>query len=108
MRRLPPFASRVLTPRPLRWFAAALLFVLAAMPDAARADCAAFGLTVLCQPPGTNGFDAGATNGYTVTVKKGWRGPEADRAFLRQIHVGACGPFSTCRWARPRWPPPSW
>jgi hypothetical protein len=45
-----------------------------------------------------NAFDFSGVvlaNGYTVTVKKGWRGPEADRAFLRQIHVGACGPFST-------------
>lgn len=45
-----------------------------------------------------NAFDfAGAVlaNGYTVTVKRGWRGGDADRAFLRQIHVGACGPFST-------------
>ncbi|WP_099557930.1 extensin family protein [Hartmannibacter diazotrophicus] len=34
-------------------------------------------------------------NGYTVTVKSGWRGSEADRAFLRQVHYGACGPFKT-------------
>ncbi len=45
-----------------------------------------------------NAFDfAGVVlaNGYTVTVKRGWRGAEADRAFLRQIHVGACGVFKT-------------
>lgn len=45
-----------------------------------------------------NAFDfAGVVlaNGYTVTVKRGWRGAEADRAFLRQIHVGACGVFRT-------------
>jgi hypothetical protein len=45
-----------------------------------------------------NAFDfAGVVlaNGYTVTVRKGWRGDEADRAFLRQVHAGACGPFTT-------------
>lgn len=45
-----------------------------------------------------NAFDFSGVvlaNGYTVTVKKGWRGTEQDRAFLRQIHAGACGPFST-------------
>lgn len=45
-----------------------------------------------------NAFDlAGVVlaNGYVVTVKKGWRGSEADRAFLRQITAGACGPFTT-------------
>ncbi|WP_237154439.1 extensin-like domain-containing protein [Oryzibacter oryziterrae] len=45
-----------------------------------------------------NAFDfAGVTlaNGYTVTVKKGWRGNETDRAFLREIDAGACGPFTT-------------
>ncbi|WP_075215424.1 extensin family protein [Mongoliimonas terrestris] len=45
-----------------------------------------------------NAFDVGGfvlANGYTVTVKKGWRGSPADRAFLRQVHAGACGPFTT-------------
>jgi hypothetical protein len=45
-----------------------------------------------------NAFDfAGVTlaNGYTVTVKKGWRGNETDRAFLREVDAGACGPFTT-------------
>jgi hypothetical protein len=45
-----------------------------------------------------NAFDfAGATlaNGYTVMVKTGWYGSAADRAFLREITAGACGPFTT-------------
>lgn len=45
-----------------------------------------------------NAFDfAGVVlaNGYSVSVKRGWRGDPADRAFLREILVGACGPFTT-------------
>jgi len=45
-----------------------------------------------------NAFDfAGVVlaNGYVVTVKKGWYGNATDRAFLRQIAAGACGPFTT-------------
>lgn len=34
-------------------------------------------------------------DGRSVSVLKGWRGAAADRAFLRQIHRGACGMFST-------------
>lgn len=45
-----------------------------------------------------NAFDfAGVrlANGYEVTVKAGWQGSAADRAFLRDITAGACGPFTT-------------
>lgn len=45
-----------------------------------------------------NAFDfAGVVlaNGYVVTVKKGWNGNATDRAFLREITFGACGPFTT-------------
>lgn len=45
-----------------------------------------------------NAFDfAGVVlaNGYSVTVKKGWRGNPVDRAFLREVTRGACGPFTT-------------
>lgn len=35
------------------------------------------------------------SNGYTVTVKKGWRGNAIDRAFLREVTRGACGAFTT-------------
>lgn len=45
-----------------------------------------------------NAFDfAGAVlaNGYVVTVKQGWYGNPTDRAFLREITFGACGPFTT-------------
>ncbi|WP_181708061.1 extensin family protein [Chthonobacter rhizosphaerae] len=45
-----------------------------------------------------NAFDVGGfvlANGYTVTIRKGWRGAEADRAFLRQVHAGACNHFTT-------------
>jgi hypothetical protein len=34
-------------------------------------------------------------DGRTVSVKKDWRGTEADRSFLRTAHAGACGPFTT-------------
>lgn len=34
-------------------------------------------------------------DGRTVTVKSGWRGTHADGAFLRTVHQGACGVFST-------------
>lgn len=34
-------------------------------------------------------------DGRTVSVLKDWRGAEADRAFLRTVHAGACGPFTT-------------
>jgi hypothetical protein len=34
-------------------------------------------------------------DGRTVSVLKGWRGDEAERAFLRLAHAGACGPFTT-------------
>ncbi len=45
-----------------------------------------------------NAFDfAGVvlSNGYTVTVKKGWYGNATDRAFLREVARGACGAFTT-------------
>lgn len=45
-----------------------------------------------------NAFDfAGVelSNGYTVTVKKGWYGNPTDRAFLREVTRGACGAFTT-------------
>lgn len=45
-----------------------------------------------------NAFDfAGVklANGYVVTVKGGWYGSSADRAFLRDVTAGACGPFTT-------------
>lgn len=34
-------------------------------------------------------------DGRRVNVKRGWRGSEADREFLRTIFVGACGQFGT-------------
>ncbi len=34
-------------------------------------------------------------NGHSVTVRNGWRGDSRDRAFLRAVHGGACGPFKT-------------
>ena len=34
-------------------------------------------------------------DGRVVTVKKGWRGSERERRFLRYIHRGACEHFST-------------
>ncbi|MFT5507314.1 MAG: hypothetical protein ACI89J_000378 [Hyphomicrobiaceae bacterium] len=34
-------------------------------------------------------------DGRVVTVKKGWRGSEGERRFLRYIHRGACEHFST-------------
>ncbi|MBS1182745.1 MAG: hypothetical protein H6Q99_2625 [Proteobacteria bacterium] len=45
-----------------------------------------------------NAFDfAGIvlSNGYSVTVKKGWNGNATDRAFLREVTRGACGAFTT-------------
>lgn len=34
-------------------------------------------------------------NGSSVTVKRGWRGSERERRFLRYVHRGACEHFST-------------
>jgi hypothetical protein len=34
-------------------------------------------------------------DGRVVTVKAGWHGTEAERAFLRSVHRGACGHFTT-------------
>jgi hypothetical protein len=34
-------------------------------------------------------------DGRTVSVLKDWRGAEPDRTFLRTVHAGACGPFTT-------------
>jgi hypothetical protein len=34
-------------------------------------------------------------NGQVVTVKRGWRGPESHRRFLRYVRRGACEHFST-------------
>jgi hypothetical protein len=34
-------------------------------------------------------------DGQVVTVKAGWRGPPAERAFLRAVHGGACTVFTT-------------
>ncbi|WP_181703977.1 extensin family protein [Chthonobacter albigriseus] len=45
-----------------------------------------------------NAFDVAGfvlADGRTVSIKKGWRGDETDRAFLREVHAGACGPFTT-------------
>lgn len=45
-----------------------------------------------------NAVDIGGftlTNGRYVSVLDGWRGSAADRRFLRAVHDGACGTFST-------------
>lgn len=34
-------------------------------------------------------------DGHVVTVKGGWYGDERERAFLRAVHRGACGEFTT-------------
>lgn len=34
-------------------------------------------------------------DGHVVTVKGGWRGTEAEQAFLREVFVGACQRFTT-------------
>lgn len=34
-------------------------------------------------------------DGRVVTVKGGWSGDARDRSFLRAVHAGACGPFTT-------------
>ena len=34
-------------------------------------------------------------NGRDVTVRRGWRGEEDERAFLREVFLGACRGFST-------------
>ncbi|GJE25583.1 extensin-like domain-containing protein [Methylobacterium organophilum] len=34
-------------------------------------------------------------DGHVITVKGGWRGTEAEQAFLREVFVGACARFST-------------
>ncbi len=34
-------------------------------------------------------------NGRTITVKAGWNGDGAERAFLRYLHKGACDTFTT-------------
>ena len=34
-------------------------------------------------------------DGYVVTVKGGWRGTEAEQAFLREVFLGACNHFTT-------------
>lgn len=34
-------------------------------------------------------------DGRVVTVKDGWSGDSRDRSFLRAVHAGACGPFTT-------------
>ncbi|MGE0629961.1 MAG: extensin family protein [Hyphomicrobiaceae bacterium] len=35
------------------------------------------------------------TDGRFISVKSGWFGDERDRAFLRQVHQGACSEFKT-------------
>ena len=35
------------------------------------------------------------SDGREVSVLKGWRGGRAERAFLREVHAGACRTFST-------------
>lgn len=35
------------------------------------------------------------TNGKTITLKRGWKGNRAERAFLRAAHQGACQHFTT-------------
>jgi hypothetical protein len=34
-------------------------------------------------------------DGRSISVLKGWRGTAEERNFLRSVHVGACGPFTT-------------
>ena len=34
-------------------------------------------------------------DGHVITVKGGWNGDPAERAFLRAVHHGACGEFTT-------------
>ena len=34
-------------------------------------------------------------DGRVVSVKAGWYGDPRDRSFLRAVHAGACGPFTT-------------
>ena len=35
------------------------------------------------------------TDGTRITVKRGWRGDWRERAFLREVHDGACAEFTT-------------
>jgi hypothetical protein len=45
-----------------------------------------------------NALDVAAfklADGREVTVKRGWRGTDAERDFLREVHARACGVFST-------------
>lgn len=45
-----------------------------------------------------NALDVSAfhlADGRTVTVKQGWRGGDRERAFLRDVHRGACATFTT-------------
>lgn len=45
-----------------------------------------------------NALDVSAfhlTDGRTISVKQGWYGASAERAFLREVHRGACATFNT-------------
>lgn len=45
-----------------------------------------------------NAIDIGAfvlADGRSISVKSGWYGSERERAFLRQVHRGACSDFTT-------------
>ena len=35
------------------------------------------------------------TDGTRITVKRGWHGDWRERAFLREVHDGACAEFTT-------------
>ncbi len=34
-------------------------------------------------------------SGRVVTIERGWKGAEDERGFLREVHMGACGVFTT-------------
>jgi hypothetical protein len=45
-----------------------------------------------------NAIDVGGfklSDGETISVKRGWNGSEREQAFLRTVHDGACGYFTT-------------
>ncbi len=92
-----------------RWMASVVqpaAYARYGVPVIAVKNMASYGCRTRNHAPGAklsehafaNALDVGGfrfADGREVTVKSGWRAGEADRAFLREVLIGACGPFRT-------------
>lgn len=87
----------VLRPAARRYFSSDVVRLRIAASYACRSRNSRAGAK-LSEHGRANAIDISAftlANGRVITVKRGWRGAESERRFLRYVHRGACEHFST-------------